>query len=206
MSLIRSLIQPLRRNVRDAVLLCGIRPKLTEQDRIVLEETIFPYLVGRDDLRRVLFVGCRWYTWYYNKVFAGKDYWTLEIDPAARRYGSKQHVVDSVENVAEYFEPGSLDAVLLLGVIGWGLDDPDAADRAVAGIHRCLSPGGVFINGWDDVPEHRPFDIPALPALGGFEAWSFPPFDAPRLVCEEQDTRHTFDFYIARGASDTAPA
>lgn len=198
MSLIRSFLKPVGRSVRDAMLRCGVGPKLKEQDRLVLETAIFPYLRGRDDIQRVLFVGCHWYTWHYNKTFAAKDYTTLEIDPARKRYGAKQHIVDSVENVTDHFAEGSLDAVLLLGVIGWGLDDPQAADRSVAGIHRCLRPGGVLIIGWDDVPEHRPFPIGSMPALAQFEPWTFPPLDTSQFVCKEQDLRHTFDFYFAK--------
>ncbi|MEM1109015.1 MAG: methyltransferase domain-containing protein [Planctomycetota bacterium] len=195
MSLIRSVVKPVGRNIRDAMLLCGVGPKLKEQDRIVLEQDVFPYLVGQEEFRRVLFVGCHWYTWHYNKVFEAKDYWTLEIDPARKRYGARQHIVDSVENVADYFGEGSLDAVLLLGVIGWGLDDPEVADRAVAGIGRCLRPGGAFVIGWDDVAEHRPFPIESLNSLTQFDPWVFPPLDTPRFVCEQQDLRHTLDFY-----------
>ena len=90
---------------------------------------------------------------------------------------------------------------MLLGVIGWGLDDPDRANHSIAGIHQCLRADGVFINGWDDVPEHRPFEMDSLEALKGFKPWTFPPLETPRFLCEEQDLRHTFDFYLAEKAS-----
>ena len=202
--MIRSIVKPVGRNIRDLMLICGIGPRLKEQDRQVLEGTIFPYLVGQADLQRVLFVGCHWYTWHYNKVFADKDYWTLEIDPARKRYGSKQHIIDSVENIADHFAPDSLDAVMLLGVIGWGLDDPEAANHSIQGIHRCLRADGVFINGWDDVPEHRPFPMESLSGIQQFEPWSFPPLGTPRFLCEKQDLRHTFDFYRAKKPAQPA--
>ncbi|MEM9417677.1 MAG: methyltransferase domain-containing protein [Planctomycetota bacterium] len=198
MSIVKSMIKPVGRNIRDLMLICGVGPKLDEQDRRVLEQTIFPYLVGREDLKRVLFVGCHWYTWHYEKIFARKDYWTLEIDPGRKRYGAKQHIVDSVEHVDKHFEENSLDAVLMLGVMGWGLDDPEVANRSVENIHRCLRPEGVFINSWDDVPEHRPFPIDELEAFSRFSPWAFPPFESPRYFCEQQDLRHTFDFYTAK--------
>ncbi len=191
---LKQLVKPIGRNVRDAMLLCGVGPRLDEDDRRVLEGSIFPHFVDDDACPSVLFVGCHWYTWHYNKVFRGKDYWTLEINPARARYGSKQHVVDSVEHVDRHFEPDALDTVFLLGVIGWGLDDVDLADRAVAGVHEVLRPGGAFVIGWDDVPDHRPFALGAMPSLARFEPWTFPPLGTHEHRCDG-DLRHTFNFY-----------
>ena len=196
MTFAQSIIKPVGRNVRDLMLLCGVGPKLAVPDRRVLEQTIFPYLLGRDDFQRILFVGCHWYTWHYNTLFANKDYTTLEIDPARRRYGTKKHITDSIENITAHYADESLDVVMLLGVIGWGLDDAGTTDRSIAGIHQCLRPGGALILGCDDVPEHRPFPLADLDALKRFTPWTFPPLGVDEYRCDS-DLRHTFSFFMA---------
>ncbi len=191
------MIKSVGRNLRDLLLILGLGPKLNEQDRRVLESKIFPYLVERDDIRRVLDVGCHWYTWHYQTIFRHKEYHTIEIDPARRRYGAKSHVIDSIEHLDAYFEADRFDLVMLNGVIGWGLDDERVANSAVEQIRRCLRPGGILTIGWDDVAEHRPFDIEAMSSLQGFEPFIMPPLGTSRFFCDESALRHTLNFYQA---------
>ena len=198
----KQVLKPVGRNVRDAMLFCGLWPKLKDVDRIVLDEKIFPYLLQRNEYQNILFVGCHWYTWQYNKVFANKNYSTLEIEPQRARYGAKRHVIGSVEDVADHYPPGSLDLVLFLGVIGWGLEDPEVANHAIHGFHRILRPGGALIIGWDDVPEHKPFALSELDGLEKFSSWTFPPLGSDEHVCDH-DLRHTFNFYLADKSSST---
>jgi hypothetical protein len=54
--------------------LLGMDLRLATEDRRVLENIIFPYLVSREDFRRVLFVGCDWYTASYVKVFSSRNF------------------------------------------------------------------------------------------------------------------------------------
>lgn len=190
----KPLVKFVGRNVRDAMLLCGVGPKLDEDDRRLLDQKVFPYLLDRDEFEHILFVGCHWYTWHYNRTFADKDYWTLEIDPARKRYGSKKHIIDSAANVAQHFEPDSLDVVMFFGVIGWGLDDLDVAEQCFEGFFQTLRPGGLLIIGWDDVPEHRPFRLEDSTQLKRFDPFIFPPLDTQRYLTEG-DLHHTFDFY-----------
>ena len=67
------------------------------EDRQLLETNILMYLRDDPAINRILFVGCEWYTKHYEKFFKSKDYWTLEIDPAKRRYGGRRHIVDSLK-------------------------------------------------------------------------------------------------------------
>jgi len=197
MGVSKTLLKRVGRNVRDVMLVCGAGPRMDEPDRKILEKNIFPYLIAREDIQNILDVGCHWYTWHYQTVLKSKNYRTIEIDPARKRYGAKHHIVDSVEHIEAYFEPNTLDLVMLNGVIGWGLNHEETADRVVERIRRCLRPGGLLMIGWDDVPEYRPFDVEAMPSLGGFEPFIMPPLDSARYRCTESGLRHTMNFYRA---------
>ncbi|MEM1211443.1 MAG: hypothetical protein AAGI68_04010 [Planctomycetota bacterium] len=199
MTTLKQTLKPIGRNLRDLMLYCGVGPTLDRPDRRLHEQTLFPYLLDQPDLQRILFVGCHWYTWHYAGLFREREFWTLEIDPRRARYGSDRHITDSVANVTEHFEPGSLDAVLMLGVIGYGLDDVAVADRSIAGCFECLRPGGKLILAWDDTPEHLPFPIASLASLQQFEPWVFPPLGTAVYRTPAQDPPHDFGFYRKPG-------
>lgn len=171
----------------------GVQRTLPTNDRRVLEDVIFPRLL-EPDCQRILFVGCDWYTRCYNEVFADREYWTIEIDPAKRRYGSINHIVAGLEDIENYFAPGYFDAIVCNGVFGWGLNDRDAVERAFAGCLYCLREGGLFILGWNDIPERRPFPLEECQALQQFERYTLP---ALGMSDHRTDTsnRHTFSFY-----------
>jgi SAM-dependent methyltransferase len=165
------------------------------EPRHVLEDSILPFFVQQPEFRDILFVGCEWYTKGYRRLFADKNYWTLEIDPAKKRYGARQHVVDSVENVGRHFEKGSLDAILCNGVYGWGLNSRDAMERVVDGCFDSLRDGGVFLLGWNDVPRRTPFPLAECRALGRFRRFRFPPLEQTDFLVPGAK-RHTYSFYV----------
>lgn len=198
MSLASRLPRPLRlaaRNIRDLALLLGVGPRLAANNRLVLEGQVFPYLNQRTDWRRVLFVGCHWYTWHYKRIFAEKEFWTIDILPEQRRYGAARHIVDSIENVQRHFAPDSLDVVMLMGVIGWGLDEPAAIERTLAGCRRVLRSEGLLLLGCDEIPERMPVDLSQSATLRQMLPYAFPPLDAVRYRCQGEDLRHTLTFY-----------
>ena len=47
----------------------GFAGKLDTEDRRILEQTILPFFAARSEFRRVLFVGCDWYTNSYRELF-----------------------------------------------------------------------------------------------------------------------------------------
>ena len=100
------------------------------------------------------------------------------MDPAAARYGARRHIVDTLENICAHFPAGELDAIVCNGVFGWGLDERAAVERAFGGWFECLRPGGVFVLGWNDVPDHCPFPPRDSRSLGRFVPWTFPPLAA----------------------------
>lgn len=175
----------------------GMQRTLPTLDRKVLEDEVFPHLL-ESGCRRVLFVGCDWYTRCYNDVFQNLEYWTLELDPEKERFGSDRHIVDTVENVADHFEEGYFDAIVCNGVFGWGLNERHAVEKAFGGCLRCLRPGGLFVLGWNDVVEHRPFPLDDCHSLSQFDR-----YELPSLATTDYRTptknRHTFSFYQKPG-------
>ena len=164
------------------------------EDRRVLEQVILPAYAHRADIRRVLFVGCAAYTQPYANLFAHCEYWT--IDPAAQRarYGSRHHIVDRLENLGRHVAADYFDLIVCNGVLGWGLDNVNAADAAFAACHQHLRCGGELVLGWNDVaPRNRvvPGDVRALER---FEPHVFDPLQTAQLRVPVAH-RHVFNFY-----------
>lgn len=190
--------QALRWLVARALLGVGVPLRLRSPDRAILERAILPYFTSSAEFRRVLFVGCDWYTQRYERSFRGKEYVTIEVDPARRPFGAKRHIIGSLADLGHHFGRGELDLILCNGVFGWGLDSRDESSRAFAACADALRSGGVLLVGWDDVPEHRPFDPTTLPELAQLRPWVFPPIRAARWTVE----RHVYDFFT-KPASET---
>lgn len=182
------------RMYRDAKMALGGELYQETADRVVLEGKILPWIAEQPQLKRVLFVGCEWYTRGYRRLFNEAGYWTIEIDPSKRRYGAKQHIVDSLANVGSHFAEGELDAIVCNGVFGWGLNDKDEVEKAFEGCRTRLREGGHFVLGWNDVPAHLPFPLEESEALGKFQAATFPPL-GKSVYPTDSDLRHTFNFY-----------
>jgi SAM-dependent methyltransferase len=180
--------------VRSVRAVFGLPTSLGTPDRLLLEQEILPWFAGRPEVRRVLFIGCDWYTRHYGAFFEGREYWTLDKNAARRRHGSALHVVADVANLDAHFEAASFDLVVLNGVLGWGLDEPADAEAALAACAARLAPGGVFLIGWNDVPALRVHDPAGSAALRGLVPWPFPLFGGARRVVPGP-IRHTYSFY-----------
>jgi len=116
----------------------------------------------------------------------------MDINPSCAAFGAKHHVTAGVQNVARHFASASLDLVVCNGVFGWGLDNRDDVEKAFSGIARCLAPGGVFVLGWDDTPNRKPFP-PEEAATLYFKRHIYEPLGNWRI---RTANRHTFDFYV----------
>ncbi len=166
-----------------------------EHGRYLLEEVIFPALLSRDDLRSILFVGCDRATRRYPRLFADREFATIDADPAKARYGAQRHFVDSLVDVRAHFEPASLDVVICNGVFGWGLDSPDEIESAVSGCYECLRPGGIFIVGWNDLEPWRPVAFDSIEAFRRFAPFTLPPFPGP-VYPTLGEMGHVYNFYL----------
>lgn len=152
--------------------LAGLHTSLSTPDRRLLDDVILPPLAADPQYRLVVFVGCDWYTRHYENMFRGRDYWTIEVDPARARFGATQHVVGPMVEIGSQFAPASVDLIICNGVIGWGLNDPAEIDASLAACAKALRPGGVLLVGWNDIPEKRTVDIASVPALREFRPFA----------------------------------
>ena len=176
-------------------MVCGFDQHIKSADRAILEQTIFPYFIQRRDVSEILFIGCHWYTKAYNKLFEGKNYRTLDIDPNQAKYGAKNHIIDSIENIHMHFEPGALDVIICNGVFGWGLNARAHVDKAFQGCYDCLREDGILLVGWNDVPEHKPFPLAECQSLTRFSPFVFPALSTSRYLTGSSE-RHIYDFYV----------
>ncbi len=180
----------------------GFRPRHRAMDRRLLDETILPRLAENDRYGRVLFVGCDWYTEHVQDLFdsRGREYATLEIDPVRARHGARRHIVGALADLNRHFQPGSLDLIICNGVIGWGLNDPAQIEISVEACGQALSPGGLLLLGWDDVPEKLPLPIEDIRALSAFLPAAPSGLKEP-VIRTGSYTRHTFAFFVKPGPS-----
>lgn len=148
--------------------------------RAVLEKTILPYFAAQPELAKVLFVGCDWYTQHYRHMFKNGEFWTIDPDPEKRRYGAKNHIVGGLENLPQYCEPGFFDLIICNGVLGFGLNQKEAAEQAFANCFDRLRGGGCFMLGRDEVETLVPFSVDHLNSLKRFVPHEFPPLNAWR--------------------------
>jgi SAM-dependent methyltransferase len=176
--------------------LFGFKPRHRAKDRRMLDEEILPRLAANDRFARVLFVGCDWYTEHVEGMFLAKrrSFTTIEIDPHRARHGASRHIVAGLSDLGTHVAPESLDLIVCNGVIGWGLDDPAEIEKSMAACVAALSPGGVLLLGWDDVPEKLPVPIEKIQALRSLVPDA--PDGIPSPVVETGTyARHTFSFF-----------
>lgn len=169
---------------------------LDTPDRRRLDLDILPVLLARPGCSRILFVGCDWYTRHYEQIFAGKEYWTIEKDPARARFGGPRHVTSDLSSLDSHFEPESLDLIVCNGVLGWGLHEPADVERSFSACARALRPGGVLVLGYNDVPEKMPVPIESIRALEAFA----PDPSFPEPISTETYNRHTYRVLARRSS------
>jgi len=196
MSMIKRLFsKKIKINLLKILPLFGIYYKNQQEDRVILENTIFPYFIHNQDYQRIIFIGVSWYTMEYNRLFKGKEFWTIDFNPKMRIYGSKRHIIDSMENLNRYFENNTIDLIICNGVFGWGLNDPHNIELAFNVCYDLIRESGVFILGWNDLSDHRPIPLEQCKALKLFYPLVFEPLGLQTKLCMTQN-RHVFSFYI----------
>ncbi len=161
-------------------------------DRIVLETRILPYFQLDDSVQRILFVGCDWYTAGYARLFAHKEFWTMDPDAARANYGAPRHQVAPMRTMRSLVN--KFDAIICNGVIGWGLDDRDEAEASFEAAYDVLNPGGHLVVGYNDRPPHNPFRPEELPAIRRFQAASFPALGTNEYRVDHE-LCHVYRFY-----------
>ena len=167
----------------------------TLPDRRLLEDVIIPYFANQPGPLRVLFVGCDWYTAHYRRLFRGHDYWTIDNDPAKRRFGGNRHLVAPLDELDHHVAPEQFDLILCNGVFMVGaIDTRPQAEASFRQCFRGLRPGGILVVGWNDTPELRPYPLEDNHSLEAFEPFVFPPLTCARYLTATTH-RHTFSFF-----------
>jgi peptidoglycan/LPS O-acetylase OafA/YrhL len=169
-------------------------PMLTE-DRRILERVIFEYYRHDPAIKTVLFVGCDSYTAHYQRrYFSAHDFWTIDPNPACRRFGAGRHVIARLEDLGRHFPDGLFDLIILNGVYGWGLNHVDDCETALSQCHSCLTSRGHLLLGWNDVPGRDPAPLSAVPSLSRFRKYDFPGLGGSRYLTDTP-YRHTYWFF-----------
>lgn len=174
------------------------RGRYTPPDRKTLESKILPAVASDAAIGDVLFVGVQWYTTKYWPLFAGKRFATLDFAPHLAQFGATDHVVGDVCELGKHYGDRRFDAILLNGVIGYGLNTKEGVDRALTACADQLSPGGLLVIGVnEEKPSH--VDPSAVPAGARFEPAPYGELPA-RVVLEVpfREKTHTFLFWRTR--------
>ena len=152
-----------------------------------MENKILPHFSTQEDLSRVLFVGTDWYTVHYRKYFSAQtEYWTIDPEPKQARYGSKNHVIDVVENLDKYFSSEYFDIIFCNGVLGFGLNQRVPAERSFEKCYECLREKGILVIGRDDTPDFLPFSVSELNSIQKFKPHYFTPLATDNYSLEPQ--------------------
>jgi len=160
--------------------------------RQMLEQEVLPRL-GSLGFRRALFVGVGPYTSHYEAIArrGGAAWATCDINPSAAVWGAKEHVTAPIEEIDRRFSAGSFDAVIVNGVLGFGLDAPAQVEQAFTAIAHVLRRGGLLLLGWNS--DATPDPLAAERIRADFRPAAELPFPARREFASEN---FVFDFQI----------
>jgi len=131
------------------------------------EFSIIPFL-AQIGAKNVLFVGCRAYTQHYPRLFEeqGITLFTCDIDPFSERYGSPgRHRTIDVCVISPQVFPVAFDAVVLSGVIGFGVDTVPQIESAALALASLLAPGSILVQGWNSDRSSDPLANPVWQSL-----------------------------------------
>ena len=155
-----------------------------------LETQVLPQLPDLG-FHRILFVGAGPYTWHYERVVrkAGGIWTTVDHNPSASVWGGRRHIQARVQDIGRYCAEGAVDAVILNGVFGFGLNTIAEMNDAVQAVRKILRPGGLLLLGWNTDLTPDPLDLEQM--RDGFVDPSELPFPA-RLRFKGET--HVYDF------------
>jgi len=162
-----------------------------DDDRVVLESIIFPYILAKYNPKTILDIGREDYQTFYNDFFAKRELRTIDINPAHAEFGNPgHHTIDNANNLKEHYKDNYFDFILMNGVFGWGLDAKDDVQNSFNAVYDILKPGGIFILGYNDdiVP------IEDIEGLGKLKKLLLRPFKSHKFTCSEG--KHFYRFYI----------
>lgn len=160
-------------------------------DRNVLEEIIFPYVLAKYDPQTILDIGREDYQAFYNDFFEGRDLYTIDMNPKHAEFGMKgKHEIDNVTNLKNHYQDSQFDFILMNGVYGWGLNEEKDIQVTFNAVYDILKPGGVFILGFNE----EVFSFDKIEGLNKLKKLKFPPLKTDAFTCINGN--HTYKFFI----------
>ena len=163
------------------------------EDRDVLERIIFPYILTHHNPKSILDIGREDYQHFYNKYFKGRELWTLDFDPEREEFGADNHITDDVANLENHFKENKFDFILMNGVFGWGLNNEEKIEKTFSAIYKILKPNGIFILGWNDVPDLTPMPLKEIESLKKLKPFYFKPLKDDKFKTKTGE--HTYNFF-----------
>lgn len=124
-------------------------------DRRVLTQDILGALARDSSVQRILFVGVQWYTKDYPALVRGKAFATIDPEPKVAPFGGTPHVIGFAQDIERHFPGEPFDAIVMSGVIGFGLNDRAGVNAALTACASRLRSGGWLVLGVNELaPTH----------------------------------------------------
>lgn len=161
----------------------GVQGSYPDVSRKVLEQEILPDIAKR--YGHVLFVGTASYTYWYERLFRPGQFTTIEANPAHDVWGTDDNIVAPVQELGRHRPKGSFDCVVLNGIFGFGIKEPEEMRLTAQVLHDALTPKGYLVLGWNDDMQEDP------DKLGTFDGLFT--HCAPRRIFAGET--HVYDFY-----------
>ncbi len=179
----------------DLVEVLSLEPtKLWSHDRVILEDIILPYFGRSREYQKVLFVGCAAYTQWYEKFFSEQEYWTIDQKKIKRKYGSANHIADSIVNLERHLPKNYFNCIIMNGIIGYGLNNVADTESGLRVCFNMLDTQGILVLGWNDSRWRKPVEIGEIQALKKFKEYYFDPLQTCHYRTEAS-AGHVFSFY-----------
>ena len=165
--------------------------------RNYLEYQILPFFSSENSFQRILIVGIAEFTQHYPLLFKQKEFVrTIDSDLSVAKFSFPQvHIVDSIENIEQHIDQGSLDLVLMNGVYGWGLASEDALRKSLSNIHISMKHEGVLVFGWNEIDPYDPLKIRSRNYFDMFRPYLFKGESEIKIPISKNPKQHVFSFF-----------
>jgi len=116
--------------------------------RWIIERKIFPHIKSK----KILIVGVAPYTSEYYRILKTNDITSIDINPYIKEFGAKKHIIGDISRMKldEKF-----DFIFMIGILNYGLDYNEDAERALKNCHDLLNKEGVLILTWSPKIENH---------------------------------------------------